>query len=347
MRIAQVAPLHESVPPRAYGGTERVVAYLTDALVEAGHDVTLFATGDSRTRARLVAARDVPIRTDTSCLDALAPHYVMLEEVCRRADDFDVVHFHCDYLHLPMTRRDGVTAVTTLHGRLDLPELAPLYREFRDAAVVSISDDQRRPLPWLRWQATVHHGLPRGLHRASGGPGGYLAFIGRISPEKRVDRAIEIARLAGRKLIVAAKIDRVDAKYHAELGNLLHAPHVEFVGEVGEEAKGEILRGASALVFPIDWPEPFGLVMIEAMACGTPVIAWRCGSAPEVIDDGITGWVVDSIDEAVAAVERADGLDRRRCRATFDRRFTADRMAADYLDVYRRVRAVRRRNEAA
>jgi glycosyltransferase involved in cell wall biosynthesis len=347
MRIAQVAPLIESVPPTGYGGTERVVAYLTEALVDHGHDVTLFASGDSRTRARLIGCGARALRQDPTGRDPVAAHLVMLEEVYRRAAEFDVVHFHCDYLHFPMTRREGIPSVTTLHGRLDLPALQDVYREFDDAPVVSISDDQRRPLPMARWVATVHHGLPRELHRPTAEAGDYLAFIGRISPEKRVDRAIEIARRTGLRLKIAAKIDRADREYAKTLRDQLDAPWVDYLGELGDADKGALLRGAVALLFPIDWPEPFGLVMIEAMACGTPVIAWPGGSVPEVIDDGVTGVIVGSVDDAVAAVGRVARFDRRAVRARFDRRFTADRMAADYVGVYAQLISARRRTEAA
>jgi glycosyltransferase involved in cell wall biosynthesis len=342
MRIAQVAPLYESVPPSGYGGTERVVSYLTEELVRQGHEVTLFASGDSITQARLVAPCDRSLRLDKSCIDSLAHHVVMLERVCREAKNFDLVHFHIDYLHFPLSRRMGWPQVTTLHGRLDLPDLPTLYHEFRDMPLVSISDAQRRPIPWANWQATVYHGLPDDLHTFREAPGDYLAFLGRISPEKRVDRAIEIAQRVGMKLKIAAKIDRADREYFEEkIAHLFEDPVVEYVGEIGGKDKDEFLGNAFALLFPIDWPEPFGLVMIEAMACGTPVIAWPCGSVPEVIDDGVTGYVVNSIDEAVAAVERVQWLDRSRIRRQFDERFSVERMTRDYLKVYERLLAQR------
>jgi glycosyltransferase involved in cell wall biosynthesis len=340
VRIAQVAPLYESVPPQLYGGTERVVSWLTEQLVREGHEVTLFASGDSVTAARLVAPVPKALRLDPGCVDQLALHLLMLEEVFRRRGDFDVVHFHCDYLHFPLSRRHRQPHVTTLHGRLDIPELPCIYREYEGEAVISISDAQRRPLPWLNWQGTVHHGLPRDLHTFRESPGRYLAFLGRISPEKRVDRAVEIARRVGIPLKIAAKVDRADRDYFAEqIEPLLKrsAPLVEFVGEVGGSAKDEFLGNAAALLFPIDWPEPFGLVMIEAMACGTPVVAWRNGSVPEVMDDGVTGFVVDDVDEAVRAVGRAGELSRRRCREVFEQRFSVARMTRDYLAVYRRL----------
>jgi glycosyltransferase involved in cell wall biosynthesis len=342
MRIAQVAPLAESVPPKRYGGTERVVSYLTEELVRLGHDVTLFASGDSTTAARLIAPCPRALRLDATIVDRLAPHILMLEMVARRAHEFDIIHFHSDYLQFPLTRRLDVAHVTTLHGRLDLPELAPLYREFSDTPVVSISDAQRTPLPWARWVGTIHHGLPTSLYRFSDQPGAYLAFLGRISPEKRVDRAIAIARQAGLPLKIAAKVDDADRQYfEREIRHLLDDPLVEFLGEIDDAAKQSLLGNALALLFPIDWPEPFGIVMAEALACGTPVIAFRHGSVPEVIEDGVTGFIVESIDEAVAAVRRIPELSRRRCRDVFEARFSARRMATDYVRLYTRLIATR------
>jgi glycosyltransferase involved in cell wall biosynthesis len=338
LKIAQVAPLFESVPPRLYGGTERVVSWLTEELVRQGHDVTLFASGDSVTSARLVPCAERSLRLDASCRDQLAHQMIQLHEVLNHAHRFDVVHFHIDYLHYPFSARQKIPAVTTLHGRLDLPDLVPLYRVFDDVPVVSISDAQRDPLPWINWQATVHHGLPRDVLRPGRGDGGYLAFLGRISKEKRVDRAIEIARRAGLPLKVAAKIDRFDREYYErEIAHLFDDPLVEYVGEIGEADKADFLGRARALLFPIDWPEPFGLVMTEAMACGTPTIAWRRGSVPEVIDEGVTGFIVDSIDAAVAAVGRAGSLSRPRCRQQFEERFTVERMARDYVHLYEQL----------
>jgi glycosyltransferase involved in cell wall biosynthesis len=338
VRIAQIAPLYESVPPRSYGGTERVVAYLTDELVAQGHDVTLFASADSTTRAALVPCAPQALRLCPGSIDSLAHHVLMLERLIGAADAFDVLHFHIDYLHFPLSRRCGWPNVTTLHGRLDIPDLPPIYEEFREMPVVSISDAQRAPLPQACWQATVPHGLPADLHAFSPGPGSYLAFLGRISPEKRVDRAVEIARRAGLRLRVAAKVDRVDREYFKDrIAPLFEEPFVEYLGEIGEPEKTAFLGGAAALLFPIDWPEPFGLVMIEALACGTPVIAWRGGSVAEVIDHGRTGFIVESMDEAVAAVRAIDTIDRAACRAAFDARFTAARMAADYVAVYDRL----------
>src|SRR5919197_5701757 len=327
MRIAQIAPLYESVPPKYYGGTERVVSYLTEELVHQGHDVTLFASGDSVTKAHLVAACRGSLRLDKHCVDGLAHQILMLEHVFQRAEDFDIVHFHIDYLHFPLSRRQPITHVTTLHGRLDIPDLVPLYKEFRDMPVISISNGQREPLPWANWQATVYHGLPVEMYRFRAEPGSYLAFLGRISPEKRVDRAIEIAKQVGMPLKIAAKVDRVDKDYFdSVIAPLLRNSLVEFVGEIGDGEKDELLGNAYALLFPIDWPEPFGLVMIEAMACGTPVVAWRNGSVPEVMEHGVTGWIVEGFDEAVQAVAQGPMLSHPRCRPLFEGRFPPSRM---------------------
>lgn len=340
MRIAQVAPLFESVPPQLYGGTERVVSYLTEELVRLGHDVTLFASGDSVTSAQLVSCSERALRLDPSVRDPLAHQVLMLEEVAKRAACFDVIHYHIDYFHYPLSRRTAAPQLTTLHGRLDLPELAPLYLEFREMPVVSISEAQRAPLPHANWVATVPHGLPPDRLRFHPGPGRTLAFLGRISPEKRVDRAIEIARRAGIELRIAAKVDDVDRAYfESVIAPLLDGPFVEFVGEIGEADKSAFLGEALALLFPIDWPEPFGLVMIEAMACGTPVIAFPGGSVREVIEPGVTGFVVDGVPGAVVAIEHAARLERAACRAAFEARFSAERMARDYLALYERVAA--------
>lgn len=339
MKIAQIAPLYESVPPQLYGGTERVVSYLTEELVRQGHDVTLFASGDSVTSAHLISTCPRSLRLDSRCVDQLAHHLVLLEEVFRRAEDFDVIHFHVDYFHFPWSRRYPVRHVTTLHGRLDLPDLVPLYQEYSEMPVVSISDDQRKPLPWLNWMATVQHGLPRHLHACGERPGDYLVFLGRISEEKRPDLAIEIAGRAGLPLKIAAKVDKADREYFEQVVRpLLDQHHVEFLGEVDERGKGELLGGAYALLFPIDWPEPFGMVMIEAMACGTPVIAFRRGSVPEIMIEGRTGFVCDSVGEAVAAVRRLSEVPRREVRRVFEERFTAERMARDYVAIYERLR---------
>ncbi len=346
MRIAQVAPLYESVPPKLYGGTERVVSYLTEQLVAEGHDVTLFASGDSRTSARLISTHPRALRLDKSAKDHLAHHLVMLEEVFRRTEEFDVMHFHVDYLHYPLSRRARQAQLTTLHGRLDLPDLAPLYAEFAELPLVSISDAQREPLPDARWVGTVHHGLPLDLHAPREAPGRYLAFLGRISPEKRVDRAIEIARRAGMPLRIAAKVDRADRAYFTrDIRPLLDQPFVEYLGEITDAEKTEFLGHACALLFPIDWREPFGLVMIEALACGTPVIAWRHGSVSEVLEDGVTGFIVEELEDAVAAVAKLGSLSRRRCRSAFEERFSARRMAREYLTLYQRIACEDRRRE--
>jgi glycosyltransferase involved in cell wall biosynthesis len=337
MRIAQVSPLHESVPPVRYGGTERIVHYLTEELVARGHDVTLFASGDSRTSAALHPCVPRALRQEPTCTDATVHEILQLEAVCRQAERFDVIHFHTGPQHFPLSSRLGVPHLTTQHGRLDLTDLPLLFREYVDTPLVSISDHQRLPLPQARWLATIHHGLPDDHYRFVPASDGYLVFVGRISPEKRLDRAIAIARGAAMPLVVAAKIDRVDRAYFdTTIRPLLEGNRlVEFVGEVDDQDKQRIIGRARALLFPIDWPEPFGLVMIEAMACGTPVIAWRNGSVPEVVRDGVSGSIVDSPAAAIAAARRAADLDRRGVRAFFDGRFSARRMADDYLRVYR------------
>ena len=335
MRIAQVSPLYESVPPKYYGGTERIVSYLTEELVRQGHEVTLFASADSVTKAHLISPCKRSLRLDKDCVDPIAHHILLLEQVFQMADEFDIIHFHIDYIHFPLFRRCHTPHLTTLHGRLDIRDIAPLYQEFREIPVVSISNAQQRQMPWLNWMGTVYHGLPKDLYRLHEVPGKYLAFLGRISPEKRPDRAIKIAERAGMELKMAAKVDKADKEYfETVIRPMLNSPFVEFIGEIREGEKDEFLGNAYALLFPIDWPEPFGLVVIEAMACGTPVIAWRCGSVPEVIRDGINGFIVDSLDEAVKAVERTRYLKRRVCRKIFEQRFTATRMAKDYLCLY-------------
>jgi glycosyltransferase involved in cell wall biosynthesis len=351
MRIAQIAPLCESVPPARYGGTERVVSYLTEALVERGHEVTLFASGDSTTRARLVPGCSEALRLAGGGADPIALHLAMLLGAYARAGEFDVVHCHTDYLGLPVTRGAAAPSVVTLHGRLDLPEAHPIYRAFPDVRFVSISDAQRAPLAGVPWAATVHHGLPRDLYRFHPGPGRHLAFLGRLSPEKRPDAAVRIAEEAGVPLRIAAKIDPADAAYfEAVVRPLLSHPLVEFLGEVTDREKEALLGDALALLFPIDWPEPFGIALIEAFACGTPVIARRRGSVPELVDDGRSGFVCESEAEMVAAVKRVAGLSRAACRAEFERRFTSGRMADDYLAVYAAAiggRGVRRSARAA
>jgi glycosyltransferase involved in cell wall biosynthesis len=339
MKIAQVAPLHESVPPRLYGGTERIVSYLTEELVRQGHDVTLFASADSITSARLRPMCDRALRLSCGVLsDPLARHVLLLEQVMEEARNFDVFHFHLDYLPFSLIRRFRLPAITTLHGRLDYPDLAPLFKFFRDMHLISISDAQRSPLPWANWVSTVHHGLPESLYRMGDGDGGYLAFLGRISPEKGIERAVKICRHLGVPLRAAAKIDTADKTYFEEnVRDLLRGTDVEFVGEIGEQDKNEFLGNARALLFPINWPEPFGLVMIEALACGTPVIAFRSGSVEEVIEDGVTGFIVSSVEEACDAVTKLDAIDRSVCRLRFEQRFSASRMCREYVRAYRRV----------
>ena len=340
MRIAQVAPLYEAVPPRLYGGTERIVAHLTDALVDLGHEVTLFASAEARTQANLVTGRDQAIRLDPSNLKSdLAAHLAMLHEVHSRRHEFDIIHFHVDLIHFPFFAEHAERTVTTLHGRLDLKDLPEAYARWPAFPLVSISDDQRRPLPDANWRATIAHGLAEESYRFTAQPNdGYLAFLGRISPEKRPDRAIEIARRSGLRLKIAAKVDQADRAYfHEVIEPLLDDPLVEYIGEIGDDEKSEFLGNATALLFPIDWPEPFGLVMIEAMACGTPVVAWRCGSVPEVIDHGVSGFIVDGMDQALTAVTRCREIDRRQVRAAFERRFTAEVMARSYLQLYWRL----------
>jgi glycosyltransferase involved in cell wall biosynthesis len=341
MRIAQIAPLMESVPPRLYGGTERIVSYLTEELVALGHEVTLFASGDSITTANLVPCVPKALRLDANIRDTIPYYMLMLDRVRQRASNFDILHFHTDQFHFPLFRPIAGRTVTTLHGRQDLPDLLPLYAGFDDMPLVSISNDQRRPVPNASFAATVYHGLPADLHRPITDPrGDYVAFLGRISPEKRPDRAIGIARSLGIPLKIAAKVDRVDDVYfRTQIEPLLDWPGVEFIGEINEHQKTEFLGQARALLFPVDWPEPFGLSMIEAMACGTPVLAFRCGSVPEIIEDGLTGVIVDTMEQAFAALPRVIALDRKKVRQRFEQRFSASRMAAEYLGVYRSLQA--------
>jgi glycosyltransferase involved in cell wall biosynthesis len=338
MRIAQVAPLYESVPPKLYGGTERVVHTLTEELVREGHEVTLFASGDSETSARLVPVCPESLRLNKGCMDQLAHHFLLLELVFSELHNFDILHFHIDYLHFPLSRSVHAINVTTLHGRLDIPDLQPLYRNFSDMPVVSISDAQREPLPWINWQGTVYHGLQPELFPFHKKGSEYLAFLGRVSPEKGLDDAIKIAKQAGMTLRIAAKVDNEDKEYfESVIKPLLNDPLVEFIGEIGYPEKGEFLGDAAALLFPINWPEPFGLVMIEALACGTPVIAYSSGSVPEVLEDGVTGFLVDNVNAAAEAVGRLSEIDRSRCRHTFEERFSAQRMAHDYLAIYEKL----------
>jgi glycosyltransferase involved in cell wall biosynthesis len=350
MKIALIAPLYEAVPPKLYGGTERVVAHLCDALVELGHEVTLFAAADAHTRASLVAVRDQSIRLDGATLKSdYAAHLIMLDEVKRRIDDFDVVHFHIDMLHFPMFEAHAQRTVTTLHGRLDVKGLSSVYDRWPAYGLVSISDRQRDPLPRANWLATVPHGLPPDLYAFRPRPvGRYLAFLGRISPEKRPDLAIQLARQAGIPLRIAAKVDAADQAYFQQtIKPLLDGPLVEFVGEIGDADKADLLGNAIALLFPVQWPEPFGLVMIEAMACGTPVIAWKCGSVPEVIEQGVSGYIVSTEDAALSAIARLAWLDRHAVRAAFERRFTAAKMARAYLDVYATIQQRERMRRAS
>ncbi len=338
MRIAQVAPLTEAVPPKLYGGTERVVHWLTEELVALGHDVTLFASGDSQTSGTLEPMWPRALRLDGSVRDPNALHMMMLEQVRRRADEFDVLHFHLDYYPFSLFSRQATPFVTTLHGRLDLPEHQPVFDTFRDAPVVSISNSQRRPLPQANWIKTIYHGLPEKLCVPQAGKPSYFAFLGRIAPEKRVDTAIRVAEHCGVTLKIAAKIDRADRDYYDEkIKPMMGSPYVDYVGEINDTQKSAFLSGATALLLPIDWPEPFGLVMIEAMACGTPVIAFNRGSVPEIIEDGVTGFVVEDEAGAIGAVDRLAQLSRERIRQRFEERFTARRMATDYLGVYREL----------
>ena len=336
MRIAQIAPLTEAVPPKLYGGTERVVSWLTEELVAQGHDVTLFASGDSITSAKLEAQWPRALRLDSSVRDPVALHMVMLESVCRRAHEFDMLHFHLDYYPFSLFSRQPVPFVTTLHGRLDLHEHQPVFSTFSEVPVVSITNSQRRPLPQAGWARTIYHGMPDQLLTPQPLQPRYLAFLGRIAPEKRVDRAIRIASRAGLPLRIAAKVDRADTDYFEnEIRPLLDLPNIEFIGEINDHEKQSFLSGATALLMPIDWPEPFGLVMIEAMACGTPVVAYKRGSVPEVVEDGVTGYIVEDEAGAVGAVERLGDLSRSAIRKRFEERFTSRRMAHEYLEVYR------------
>ena len=345
MKIAQVSPLIESVPPRQYGGIERIVSYLTEELVAQGHDVTLFASGDSVTSAQLIAPCKHALRLD-ACQESPAHHLVMFEELYRRAADFDIIHFHTGYQHFPLGRRLTVPHITTHHGRLDIAELESLNREFHEIPVVSISDSQREPLPYANWQGTVYNGLPLDLYHYQSRPGDYLAFLGRASPEKGIDEAISIARQTGRKLKIAAKIDLMDKHYFAKtIQPLLQQPGIEFIGEINDMQKQDFLGNASALLFPISWPEPFGLVMTEAMACGTPVIAYNRGAVPEVMENGVSGFIVNTQQEAIDAIGQLDTIDRLQCRRAFERRFSAQHMTQSYLRLYEQQIRQRQKNE--
>jgi glycosyltransferase involved in cell wall biosynthesis len=337
VRIAQIAPLYESVPPQLYGGTERVVSHLTEELVRLGHDVSLFASGDSITSARLVSSCPSALRLNPKCVDPLPYHIVSLDQVAREAENFDILHFHTDYCHFPLSRNLNLPSLTTLHGRLDMPDLQPLYSRFLHSPVVSISFAQRKPLPRAHWIGNVYHGLPTDLYTPRFESGGYLAFLGRISPEKRPDRAIEIALRSGMPLKIAAKVDRADKEYfESKIKPLLNHPSIEYIGEIGDHEKSEFLGNAYAYLFPIDWPEPFGLTMIEAMACGTPTIAFSCGSVPEIMTDGVTGFIVKDMDTAISRVAKIPEISRRVCRAVFEQRFTVERMTADYVSLYQK-----------
>lgn len=338
LRIAQVAPLYERIPPKLYGGTERVVSYITEELVRRGHEVTLFASGDSVTNAHLHAGSAEALRLIGKSEQGCFLQLPMISEAYKRAlaGDFDVVHTHVDYWAFPLAQLTHISSIATMHGRLDLPDLWPIYQSYSDVPVVSISDSQRHPLPHLNWQATIYHGLPSELHHFNRGPGKYLAFLGRISPEKRPDIAIKAAQRAGLPLKIAAKVDVIDKAYfEQEIEPLLAPPDIEYIGELNEREKGEFLGDALALLFPIDWQEPFGLVMVEALACGTPVIARRCGSVPEIIEDGRTGFIADSVDDIVASIKRVGELSRAACRETFEKRFTAEIMVNNYERIYR------------
>lgn len=338
MKIAQISPLYESVPPKYYGGTERVVSYLTEQLVALGHDVTLFASADSVTSARLVPICHRALRLDKNSIDPVADHVLLTEQIFNEAAKFDVVHSHIDYLAFPLFRRMKTPHITTLHGRLDISNLYRLYQEFDEIPLVSISNYQRLPLSWANWQGTVYHGLPKDLYTFKEKTGSYLAFVGRISPEKRVDVAIKIAQRTGMNLKIAAKVDTVDSEYFENMIKpLLKSDGIEYVGEIGEAEKNDFLGDAYALLFPVDWPEPFGLVMIEAMACGTPIIAYLQGSVPEVMEQGVTGYIVKDLLGAEEAVRNIAKLDRRRCRQIFEEKFTSEKMAQGYEDIYRKL----------
>jgi len=338
MKIAQISPLWESVPPKLYGGTERIVSYLTEELVRLGHDVTLFASGDSQTAARLVPASHEALRLCNGIFNRDAPLTMLQEKAFGSADQFDILHSHLDFIGFPVARRCTTPVITTLHGRLDLPELVPVFREFAEMPLVSISNAQRKPLPGANWQGTVHHGLPRDLYTYHPVPGKYLAFLGRLSPEKRPDHAIEIAKRTGLPLRIAAKVDAADRNYfEAEIEPLMSHPLVEYVGEITDEEKNDFLGDALALVCPYDWPEPFGLVLIEALSCGTPVVAYRRGSIPEILDNGRTGFICETLDEMVSAVRQLSTINREDCRQSFEDRFTSERMALDYLNIYRQM----------
>jgi glycosyltransferase involved in cell wall biosynthesis len=341
MKIAQIAPLWESVPPKMYGGTERIVSYITEELVRQGHDVTLYASGDSHTTARLRAACDQSLRLHSGPMNRDAPLVIMQEQALGAdAHQFDIIHSHLDFLSFPLSRRCATPVLTTLHGRLDLPELVPVFREYGDMPIVSISDAQRTPLPHANWQGTVYHGLPD-LYSFHPNPGGYLAFLGRICPEKRPDHAIEIAKRVGMPLRIAAKVDPVDREYFkSQIAPLLDHPLIEYVGEITDAEKSDFLGDAAAVLCTYDWPEPFGLVLIEALACGTPVLAYRRGSIPEIVEDGVTGFICDNLEDMISALDRLPAIRREQCRQSFETRFTVQRMAEDYLALYEQMAAM-------
>ncbi|HEY9677882.1 MAG TPA: glycosyltransferase family 4 protein [Drouetiella sp.] len=337
MRIAQIAPLYESVPPKTYGGTERVVSWLTEELVAMGHDVTLFAAGDSQTQAKLVEGSPTALRAMAGYNDATAHHYMLMEKLMQRSEQFDIIHAHLDYLPFPFVRANDLRSVTTMHGRLDFPILEQVFREYSEVPVVSISDNQREPLPGANWKGTVYHGLPNDLYALNENPSDYVLFLGRVCADKGIVQAIEIAKRAGLRLKIAAKIDSNDLAYYNEIKHLMDEEHVEYVGEASQDQKQELIGNAKAMLFPIQWPEPFGLVMIEAMACGTPVIAFSCGSVPEVMDHGVTGFVCHNVDQAVEHLQNINQIDRRKCREVFEQRFNVSAMARGYVKVYEQI----------
>jgi len=338
MKIAQIAPLYESVPPKYYGGTERVVSYLTDELVAMGHEVTLFASGDSETKARLMPQSKIALRLDETVVDPVARHVLLAEKVFQMAGEFDVIHSHIEYFCYSHMRSSAVPLISTMHGRMDIPDLVPVYEEFREVPVISISHSQRKPLPWLNWTGNVYHGLPEKLYAYHEKAGDYLAFVGRVSPEKGLAAAIDIAIRAEKTIKIAAKVDKNDRDYFKSvIRPLLNHPLVQFIGEIGESEKSDFFGNAAALISPIDWPEPFGLVMIEAMACGTPVITRPCGSVPEIIEDGVNGYIAETAKEAVEAVRRISKINRRGCRDVYEKKFTTRHMAENYVDIYKKI----------
>jgi glycosyltransferase involved in cell wall biosynthesis len=338
MKIAQISPLHESVPPKMYGGTERIVSYLTEELVERGHQVTLFASADSITKAELISPGCKALRLIKNCVDPLSYHFLMLEMIQKEMQRFDIIHYHLDYIHYSYSRKNKTPHVTTLHGRLDIPELIPLFNEFKEMPVISISNSQKQPFSEINWKATIHHGLPENKYTFNSKPEDYFAFIGRFAPEKRPEIAIELCQKTNTKLKLAAKVDRADEEYYkAIVEPLLKQPNVNYIGEINDGEKNNFLGNAIALIFPINWPEPFGLVMIEAMACGTPVIAWNHGSVSEVIEHGVNGFIVNTMDEAIEAIKNIHKIDRKKVRENFEKRFTVKKMTDEYLNAYKEI----------